>query len=148
MGKYAKSIEAVRNDSGNLLDAILAAQAVDGYLTEEAMCELAEAFGLAPAQVYETASFYSMIRFTPAGKTVIQVCRNAPCHVAGAVDTIEAIEKALGVKMGESTPDGRYTLEYTECVGQCQDSPSVVVNGELHSQVTADKVPALLKEIG
>jgi NADH:ubiquinone oxidoreductase 24 kD subunit len=145
MSRYIKTAQAVRDNSGSLLDAALAVQAIDGWLSREAMDAVSVAYDVPVAQFYEMASFYSMLRFAPAGKTVIQVCRNAPCHVAGAKETIAAFEKALGIGMGETAADGSYTLEYVECQGQCQASPSVVINGTLHTDVTADKVPGLLK---
>jgi len=147
MKKYLDTISRVQKEDGSLLDAMLATQEIDGCLTEDAIWAIGEAFGLAVTQVYETASFYSMIRFAPVGKTVIQVCRNAPCHVAGAQETIAALEDALGVSMGDTSTDGKYTLEYTECIGQCQASPSVLVNSKVHSNVTADKVPELMKAL-
>lgn len=128
-----------------VLDALLAAQEKCGYLNEASLNEVAKQFDIPVSSVYETASFYSMFRFVPSGTTVIQICESAPCHVAGAAKTIAAFEEALGIKMGETTPDGKYTLEFTPCIGQCQASPSVVINGEVHTHVTADRVPALIR---
>jgi len=137
----------VKEASGSLLEALLAAQEVNGCLTEAALKAVSDAFGIPMTQIYETASFYSMLRFVPAGKTVIQICRNAPCHVAGAGNTVAALEQALGITVGETTRDGAFTLEYTECIGQCQASPSLVVNGKVHTGVTSDKVAGLLASL-
>jgi len=142
-----QTIKAVKSGDGSLLDAMLAVQDIDGYLTEQALEEIAQTYGMPLTQLYETATFYSMLRFAPVGKIVIQVCRNAPCHVAGAGETVAAFEQALGIPIGGTTKDSAFTLEYTECIGQCQASPSVLVNGVLHTGVTADKVPALLKAL-
>lgn len=147
MSTLTQTIKAVKSGDGSLLDAMLAVQDIDGYLTEQALEEIAQAYGMPLTQLYETATFYSMLRFAPVGKIVIQVCRNAPCHVAGAGETVAAFEQALGIPIGGTTKDSAFTLEYTECIGQCQASPSVLVNGALHTGVTADKVPALLKAL-
>lgn len=144
MSTKKQTAQAV-NASGGVLSALLAAQQATGYLTDQALATVADAYGMTAAALYETASFYSMIRFSPMGKTLIQICRNAPCHVAGAADTIAAFEEALGIPMGQTTPDGAFTLEFAECIGQCQASPTVVVNGAIYTGVTADKVPGLLK---
>jgi len=147
MEKYKDTISLVQKKEGSLLDAIIAVQELYGYVSETAMGALAQAFKIAPTQVYETASFYSMIRFAPVGRIIIKVCHNAPCHVAGAGKTIAALENALGIQMGETTKDGKYSLEYTECIGQCQASPSILINGNTYSNITVDKVPELLKAI-
>lgn len=147
MNKYASAIEEAKQGGGSLLDSMHAVQDVDGFMTEAGMRALSAEYGIGLTQIYETASFYSMIRFSPSGKTVIQVFRNAPCHVAGAGKTIAALEKALGIKVGQTTVDGKCTLEYSECIGQCQSSPSLVINGKVHTGVTEDKVPALLKSL-
>lgn len=147
MSTYSKIIQTVKETSDSLLDAMLAVQEIDGYLTENAMQELAEAYHVHLTQIYESASFYRMIRFAPKGKNIVQICHNAPCHVAGAAKTIEAFEKALGIAMGETTADNMYTLEYSECIGQCHASPSVVINGNIYTGITSDKVPELLKTL-
>lgn len=147
MEKYANVIAGVKSGSGALLDAIRAAQDLDGYLTEEAMEELARGFDVPVAQVYETASFYSMIRFRPGARNLVEVCKNAPCHVAGAGAVVEALEKGLGVRMGESTPDGKVALRFTECIGQCQSAPSVVVNGKLFQSVNPAQVTDILQTL-
>lgn len=132
---------------GALLDALTVRQREKNFLSLSDIEEIARAFGISTAQVYETASFYSMLRFQPSGKIVIEVCRSAPCHVAGAANTIRALEEHLGISMGESTGDGRFELRFTECIGQCQNGSSVLVNGRLHTCITAERVPELLEQI-
>lgn len=144
----ASTIKTAKQTSHNLLDSLLALQAQDGYLTPEGLEALAKARRVPAAQIYDAASFYSMLRFSPPGKVRIQICRGAPCHVAGAAEVITALEKALGIQMGESTPDGQYALAYTECIGQCQASPSLLVNGRLYTDMSATKVTELLNKGG
>lgn len=132
---------------GALLNALRECQKECGHLTPAHLTALAAHFNKSLAEVYETASFYSMLHFRPAGKYVIEICRSAPCHVAGAAQTIRALEEQLGIRMGETTADGQISLRFTECIGQCQNGPSVLVNGKLHANVTQDRVPELLEQI-
>jgi NADH-quinone oxidoreductase subunit E len=134
-------------ESSGLLDALRACQMDHGYLTPADIMELSARFDKTNTEIYETAGFYSMLRFESAGRFVIEVCRSAPCHVAGANETVRALEQTLGIRMGESTDDKRYTLSYTECIGQCQASPAVLVNGKLYTDVTEDKVAGLLRQL-
>ncbi len=132
--------------NGGLLDAMLILQEKEGYLTESAIKSLSEEFGMFPSQIYETASFYGMIRLAPAKGTVeVAVCRSAPCHIAGASAVIEKIETELGTKIGNATKDGKYVLKYVECQGQCQGAPTVLVNGKIYTGVTPDSVMDLVK---
>lgn len=144
--KYVEIIREYKRES--LLDVLHALQEVDGYVTSEAIEELAEEFGSTPARIYESASFYSMIRFAPPSEVTIQICHSAPCHVAGAVEVIHALEDELGIRMGETTSDGKYKLEYVECLGQCQDSPCLLVNGILHTRIDPEKGRELVRKGG
>lgn len=147
MGNSYQNIIAAAREDGGLLDAMLACQERDGFLTEGAINAVAEAFGMFPANVYETASFYTMLRLAPpAGRTDIRICRGAPCHVAGAAAVIAAIEKELHVKIGHATADGSYYFGYTECLGQCQNSPALLINGKLHTGLTPECAVELLKK--
>ena len=144
---YVDVIGQVQQDSGALLDAISAVQRLDGYLSDAGVEAIAKAFGLPASRVYETASFYSMLHFQPKGVHVVEICRNAPCHVSGAQAVIDALEHALGIHVGETTADGQITLQYTECIGQCQSGPNLLVDGSLVSHVTPDQIPTLVGEL-
>jgi NADH-quinone oxidoreductase subunit E len=145
---YKEIILKSKEESGTLLDALHALQVVEGYVTPDAIDVLAEEFNRTSAEIYDSASFYSMFRFTPPCTVTIQVCRSAPCHVAGATEVIKALEASAGVCMDEATADGKYKLEYTECLGQCQSSPSLLVNGVLYTKMDAQKTYALFEKKG
>ena len=115
---------------GGLLDALLALQKRDGYVTEEALNALAEHEGKSPAELYDTASFYSMLRFTPPAKKEIRVCRGTACHSGDNASLIASLESATGLKMGQSNEE--YGLDWVECLGQCQAAPNLLVNGKLY----------------
>ena len=127
---------------GGLLDALLALQKRDGYVTEEGLKALADHEGKSVAELYDTASFYSMLRFTPPAKKEIRVCRGTACHSGGNAALAAALETATGLKLGESNEE--YSLDFVECLGQCQAAPNMLINGKLYTKVDPDKIPELL----
>ena len=141
MVSYEKIIAAALSDGG-LLDALLALQKAEGYVSEAGLSALAKHVGVSPAELYDAASFYSMLRFEKPAQVEIKVCRGTACHSGGNAELVRALEDATGVKLGESNE--RYSLGWVECLGQCQAAPSVLVNGELHTDVDLKKIPELL----
>lgn len=127
---------------GGLLDALLAIQKRDGYVSEAGLKALAEHEGKSVAELYDTASFYSMLRFTPPAKKEIRVCRGTACHSAGNAALLAALEAATGLKPGESNED--YSLDWVECLGQCQAAPNMLINGKLYTNVDPAKIADLL----
>jgi NADH-quinone oxidoreductase subunit E len=143
---YKEIIAKFADTPGGIIQAYHALLDEFSYLPKEAVVEAARVFKMSTAEAYGVATFYSMFSVNTRGKNVIRICESAPCHVAGAADVVAAMEKALGIKMGESTADGRFTLEFTECVGQCQATPVITVNGKPYLDVSPDKIPAILAE--
>ena len=143
MKSYTEIIKNALNDGG-IYDAMLALQEEEGYLSENAINALSEEFNIPAARVYETASFYSMIRMRPRANTEIRVCRGTACHTSGGKKLIAEIEKLLGIPAGEMTADGEYSFGYVECLGQCQSAPAVLVNGVLHTDMNIRKLRELL----
>ena len=141
MAAYEQIITDAMRDGG-LLDALLALQKAEGYVSEAGLSALADRIGVSPAQLYDTASFYSMLRFEKPAAVEIRVCRGTACHSGGNADLASALEAATGLKLGESNE--KYSLGWVECLGQCQAAPSLLVNGELHTNVDLDKIPEIL----
>jgi NADH-quinone oxidoreductase subunit E len=131
---------------GGILEAFHAVQEKLSCLPEEAIIEAAKVFGLPTAEAYGVATFYSMFSIKPRGKNVIRICESAPCHIAGAAEIVAGLEKELGISMGSSTPDGLFALEFSECVGQCQATPVITINGKAYPDITLAKLPAILAE--
>ena len=127
---------------GGLLDALLALQKRDGYVTEEGLKALADHVGKSAAELYDTASFYSMLRFTPPAKKEIRICRGTACHSGGNAALAAALEAATGLNRGESNEE--YSLDFVECLGQCQAAPNMLLNGKLYTKVDPNKIPELL----
>ncbi|MEN6326965.1 MAG: NAD(P)H-dependent oxidoreductase subunit E [Syntrophomonas sp.] len=131
---------------GGLIEAYHGILKETSYLPAEAIVEAAKAFGVPASEAYGVATFYSMFAVGSRGKNVVRICESAPCHIAGAAQVVAALEKELGIKMGESTADGSFALEFTECVGQCQATPVITVNGKPYLNVSPADIPSILAE--
>ena len=141
MAAYEQIITAALSDGG-LLDALLALQKEEGYVSEDALGTLAKHVGVSDAALYDAASFYSMLRFEKPAQVEIRVCRGTACHSGGNADLVAALEDATGIKLGDSNE--AYSLGWVECLGQCQAAPNLLINGELYTNVELDKIPELL----
>jgi NADH-quinone oxidoreductase subunit E len=119
-----------------------------GYLTTEQMDAVAAYLGLLPLQVYEVASFYSMFETKPVGRRSISVCTNISCMLRGSDRIVEHVENRLGVKTGESTPDGRFYLKREEeCLAACCGAPMMMIDHVYYENLTPDKVDEILDAI-
>ncbi len=123
------------------------AQGQDGYLTEEAMVEVAELCGVTPAEVRGTATFYDMLHTDPVGKYVVGICTNIACMLNGADELLEHAKGRLGCAVGSTTSDGTFTLEETECLADCDVAPCVQVNHRFVRTTTPEALDALLDEL-
>ena len=141
MADYQSIITAALADGG-LLDALLALQKAEGYVSEDALAALAAHVGVSPAELYDAASFYSMLRFDKPAAVEVRVCRGTACHSGGNAELVAALENATGVKIGESNE--KYALGWVECLGQCQAAPNILINGELYTNVDLNQIPELL----
>ena len=117
----------------------------EGYLTPELMDAVAEYLELSTIQVYEVATFYSMFQTKPVGRHNVAICTNVSCMLRGADDIVEHVEGKLGVKLGESTEDGRiYLKREEECLAACCGAPMMVVNHEYYENLTREQVDEIL----
>jgi NADH-quinone oxidoreductase subunit E len=130
---------------GDLLVALKEAQARFGYLPAEFMAELAESFGVPASDVYGVATFYSFLATKPLGRNVIRICRSLPCYLRNCQIIIETVTKEIGIKPGETTPDGRFSFELTNCIGLCDKSPAMLVNEDAHVDLTPAKISKILQ---
>ena len=130
-----------------VIAALHAVQHEHGHLSQEAMDEVAAYLGLPPIQVYEVASFYSMFETSPCGRHHISVCTNISCMLRGGQEMLAHVERRLGVKVGESTPDGRFFLKREEeCLAACTGAPMMMVNHVYYEHLTAEKVDRILDD--
>ncbi|MGD0352259.1 MAG: NADH-quinone oxidoreductase subunit NuoE [Dehalococcoidia bacterium] len=126
-----------------LIPALQAVQDKFGYLPEVAMEEIGRIAGLSANVVYGVASFYAQFRTTPIGKKHVAVCQGTACHVRGGARILEAIERAIGIKAGETTPDLQYSLETVACIGACALAPTLRINEDTHGKLTTNEVEQL-----
>lgn len=131
-----------------LLPALHIAQEEAGYLTTEAIEAVAEVLNLTTDDVKSVATFYTMYYHRPHGKKVIGVCTGISCYLRNCDPLVEHLEEKLGIKRGETTPDGNFTLECVECLASCGTAPVLQVNGEFVENVTLETADALVDELG
>jgi NADH-quinone oxidoreductase subunit E len=119
-----------------------------GFLTTDLMDAVAAYLGLAPIHVYEVASFYSMFETKPVGRHHVSVCTNISCMLRGSQEVVEQVEKKLGIKTGESTPDGRiYLKREEECLAACTGAPMMMVDHVFHENLTPESIDKILDEL-
>ena len=117
----------------------------DGYLTTELLNEVADYLNLPPIHVYEVATFYSMFQTKPVGRHNVAICTNVSCMLRGADDIVGHVEKKLGIKLGESTEDGRIFLKNEEeCLAACCGAPMMMVDHKYHENITPQKIDDIL----
>lgn len=142
------SMIQAEKESGSLLDVLKAVQAVEGYLSEDAIRKVAAAYGRSPSEIYETATFYSMLRVSRPAEHVIEVCGSTCCDAGGAGPVMDAVRKELGIGIGEATPDGKWFFSRCECLGRCNTAPNVVVDDVLSTGVTPEEVREIIRKAG
>ena len=130
-----------------VLPSLYIAQEEQGWVTKEAMAEIARMLDIPPTQVFESATFYTMYNKKPVGKYHVQVCANLSCSLLGAEHVINYISKKLGIKVGETSSDKKFTLTTVECLGSCDTAPMLQLNDEYHENLTEEKINKLLDSL-
>lgn len=124
----------------------LAQQEFDGWLSTATMDYVASLLNLQPIEVYEVATFYSMYNLKPVGKYMFEVCQTGPCMLNGSDDIVDYIYEKLGIRPGETTADGLFTLKTVECLGACGYAPMMQLGKHYREHLTKDKVDAVIAE--
>ncbi len=135
------------NREAAILPALYIAQREFGYVSGEAIEYIAGLVGVSPAQIEGVATFYTMYNRKPVGKYHVQICRNIACSLLGAEHLIEHVSRKLGIKPGQTTPDGKFTLSTAECLGSCGTAPVMQINDDYHENLTREKIDALLDRL-
>lgn len=131
-----------------VIGALHAVQHENGWLSPALMDRVAEYLELPAIQVYEAASFYSMFHTVPVGRNEVSICTNISCMLCGADEIVAYVENKLGIRLGESTPDGRIFLKKEEeCLAACCGAPMMMVNHRYHENLTPEKIDAILDEL-
>lgn len=133
-------------DRRALIPLLQEVQRRHGYISEHAMQIVADELGLHPVEVHSVLSFYSFLSTKPKGRFIIRLCRTISCDMAGKDRVARQLENDLGIKFGQTTTDGKFTLEYTNCIGMCDQGPALLVNDKVYTQVSAEKVNEIIEE--
>lgn len=139
-------IAARKEQPGCLMPVLQQAQEIYGYLPIEVQAIVAEGLGISLSEVYGVATFYSQFRLNPKGIYRISICLGTACYVKGAAKVLEAVERKLGIQVGECTPDGLFSLESCRCVGACGLAPVMMINDEVFGRMTPEQVPVILED--
>ena len=154
MGKLSKTaesqiieiIERYKNERTPLMMILSDIQKEYGYIPLEVQELVSEKTGIPVAEIYGVVTFYSFFSLTPKGKYVIGVCLGTACYVKGGQQIIDKFQELLGIKPGETTPDGMFTLSALRCIGACSIAPAVNINGKVYPKMTVGKVQELVDE--
>ena len=130
-----------------VMAALRIAQEEHGWLSVPLMDYIAELLGMRPIQVYEVATFYSMYDLKPVGKHKISICTNISCMLCGSDTIVKHLEKRLGIKLGETTPDGKVTLKEVECLAACCGAPMFQIDKNYYENLTPQKVDEILASL-
>jgi NADH-quinone oxidoreductase E subunit len=145
VNKVNKLVQKYGKKRDSLLPVLQELQDEYSYLSEEVINEVARAFNLSQTEVFSVASFYHFLNIKPKGKYVIRLCRTISCQLKGKDEIQRALEAELGIKMGETTPDRKYTLDYANCMGMCDKGPAMMVNNDIYSGLTPSKAVDIVR---
>ena len=143
----AKVIEDIKH-IGGILDVLKAVQAEEGFLADDAIVDIAKAYGIYPSEVYETATFYTMLHVGGKAEHVIEVCGSTCCDAGKAADLVKALEADLGISCGETSQDGKWMLRRCECLGRCDTAPNAMVDGTLVTDATVEGIIECIRKAG
>ena len=134
------------NTRESLIPILQAVVEKERYVSDFAMVEIAKQLDISAAQVYGTASFYTFLETVPRGRFVVRVCKSITCAMHGKIGIIEAIQDTLKIKVGETTPNKKFTLLETNCLGWCHKGPAMLVNDDIYTDLTPSKVKEVINK--
>ena len=146
LSKLDPILEKYRGQEGALIPLLQEAQAVYGYLSEEALVYLARGLKVPLSRVYGVVTFYAQFYTTKRGRHTVRVCRGTACHVRGGKGVLKSVQQFLGIGENESTPDFKFTFETVACLGACALSPVLLVDKTYYGKLTPAKVERILKQ--
>lgn len=145
MSEKSKETPTQDKDQKSLLMMLQEAQRKSDYLSQEVMEEPSKSLGIPKSEVYGVATFYTFLSTKPQGRNVIRVCRSLPCFLKNSQLIIKSIEQEIGIKPGETTPDGKFSFQLTNCIGACDKAPAMMINDKVYGDLTAKKISEILE---
>jgi len=146
MSALSKILSNYKGQEGVLLPVLQEVQAEFGRVPPEAIDGIAEALRVFPSQVHGVLTFYSFLSIKPLGRNVIRICKSLPCFLKNCQIIIESVEREIGIKPGETTPDGKFSFELTNCIGACDKAPAMMINHDVYGDLTAGEISQILGE--
>ncbi|KYK27961.1 MAG: NADH dehydrogenase [Candidatus Proteinoplasmatales archaeon SG8-5] len=144
--KVREIVESHGSNPSNLIPILQDVQTNDGYLSENALAEIAGLMDVSESTIYGVATFYTQFKFVKPGEHEIRICQGTACHVRGAESLLDFFKTNLGIQPGETTKDGRFSLERVACLGCCALAPVMVIDGEVYGHLTTAKAEKILTE--
>lgn len=145
--KINPMLDELAEVKGSLITILQHTQEIYGYLPQEAIREISKRTGIAESEIMGVATFYTQFRLTPVGKYMIMLCQGTACHVNSSEAILQTVTEELGIKDGETTPDGLFSLKCVACLGCCSLSPVMMINDDTYGSLTPDKTRKILKEL-
>jgi NADH-quinone oxidoreductase subunit E len=145
LSKIDETLNRHRGEEGALIPILQEAQEIYGYLSEELLAEIGKRLHIPLSRIFGVITFYAQFYTTPRGRFTVRVCRGTACHVRGGKNVLKAVQRTLGIKEGETTPDFKFTFETVACLGACALSPVLLVNKNYYGKLTPAKVEQVLK---
>jgi [NiFe] hydrogenase diaphorase moiety large subunit len=142
-----KLVEKYGKQKSSLLPILQDIQRAHKCIPDFAQQEIARLLDIHPVEVFSVISFYSFLNTTPKGKYIVRLCKTISCDLQGKAAVAKAIERELGICFGETSKDGKYTLEYANCVGMCDMGPAMIVNERVYTKLTPEKAVEILHEL-
>ena len=145
MNKIQRGASSGSKEHDSLLVLLKKVQSDLGYIPTEFITETAQSLNIPISEVYGVATFYSFLSTKPLGRNVIRICKSLPCYIEDSRIIVESIADRLGIKPGETTADGRFSFELTNCIGVCDKAPAMMINSDVHGNLTPGKISQILK---
>ncbi len=137
-------LAAFTGDKSGLIPILQQVQQALGYLPQSAMKRIAAFLKVPESTLYGVATFYAQFKFVPTGKNLVRVCRGTACHVKGGERILKEVERHLGIKEGQNTPDMQFSIETVACIGACSLAPNMVVSNKIYGNMNAKKIASIL----
>ncbi len=134
------------NRSYNLLSILKEAQNRFGFLPESQLADISESLGVSKGDIYGVATFYSFLSVQQQGRHVIRICKSLPCFIKKSQHVVKAIEDAIGCRVGELAADKRFSIKLTNCIGECDKAPAMMIDRQVYGDLTPGKISSILKD--
>ena len=145
--RFAELLDTWKGRKGNVIPLLQQTQELRGFLANEDLQEIAAVTGKSPAEIYGVATFYAQFRFHPPGRHTLKVCHGTACHVNGAEGLDLAVKTEIGAEAGQTTADGKFSVERVACLGCCSLAPVVMIDQDVHGRLTGDKLKKTLRKV-